>query len=176
MERSIRKRYDGTFKAKVALEAIKGQKTISQIASEYSIHPNQIVQWKKQLLEEAPQIFSRKRNQEEKAIEEKEAELYRQIGQLKVELDWVKKNLDCSVTDKRRLVDPTSPAIPLYRQCELLGLSRSGYYYQPVPESEEDLLLMNLIDEQYTRTPYYGVRRMVYENVNQKVSHPAHQK
>ena len=153
MERSIRKRYDGTFKAKVALEAIKGQKTISQIASEYSIHPNPIVQWKKQLLEEAPQIFSRKRNQEEKAIEEKEAELYRQIGQLKVELDWVKKNLDCSVTDKRRLVDPTSPAIPLCRQCELLGLSRSGYYYQPVPESEADLLLMNLIEEQYTLDP-----------------------
>lgn len=71
------------------------------------------------------------------------------------------------MTDKRRLVDPTSPAIPLCRQCELLGLSRSGYYYQPVPESEEDLLLMNLIDEQYTLTPYYGVRRMVYA-LNQK--------
>jgi len=87
MERSIRKRYDVAFKAKVALETIKGQKTLAQIASEYSIHPNQIVRWKKQLLEEVPKNFSRKRNQEEKNIEEKEAKLYRQIGQLKVELD-----------------------------------------------------------------------------------------
>jgi len=71
-ERSIRKRYDGTFKVQVVL----------------------IFQWKKQLLEKVPKIFSRKRNQKEKAIEEKETKLYRQIGQLKVELDWVKRNLD----------------------------------------------------------------------------------
>jgi len=51
------------------------------------------------------------------------------------------------VKDKRRLVDPTYPDIPLYRQCELLGLSRSGYYYQPVAMSEEALFLMNLIDK-----------------------------
>ena len=131
----------------------KDKKTEFQIVSEYSIHPNQIVQWKKQLFEEAPQIFSRKRNQAEKTIEEKEAELYRQIGQLKVELDWVKKNLDCSMTDKRRLVDPTSHTIPFYRPGELLDLSRSGYSYQPVPESEADLLVMNLIDQQYTLDP-----------------------
>ena len=47
------------------------------------------------------------------------------------------------------------------RQCELLGLARSSYYYEPVPESEEDLLLMRLLDEQYTRTPFYGKRKMV---------------
>lgn len=69
--------------------------------------------------------------------------------------------------DKRPWIDPNYPDIPLYRQGELLGLSRSGYYYQPVPVREEDLLLMNLIDEQYPRTPYYGVRRMTYA-LNQK--------
>lgn len=47
------------------------------------------------------------------------------------------------------------------RQCELLGLARSSYYYEPAPESEEDLLLMRLLDEQYTRTPFYGKRKMV---------------
>ena len=46
------------------------------------------------------------------------------------------------------------------RQCELLGLPRSSYYYEPVPESEENLLLMRLLDEQYTRTPFYGTRKM----------------
>ena len=72
----------------------------------------------------------------------------------------MKKNLDCSVREKRPLIDPAFGDISLSRQCELLGLSRSGYYYQPLPASEEDLLFMNLIDEQYTLTPYYGVRRM----------------
>ncbi|MEI6157232.1 MAG: hypothetical protein WCP87_02575 [Atribacterota bacterium] len=99
-----------------------------------------MVQWKKQLLEEIPKIFSRKRNQEEKAIEEKESELYRQIEQLKVELDWVKKNLDCSVKEKRPWIDPAFGDISLSRQGEFLGLSRSGYSYQPVPAREEDLL------------------------------------
>lgn len=49
----------------------------------------------------------------------------------------------------------------IVRQCELLGLARSSYYYEPVPESEENLLLMRLLDEQYTRTPFYGMRKMV---------------
>jgi putative transposase len=51
--------------------------------------------------------------------------------------------------------------LSIVRQCELLGLARSSYYYEPVPESEEDLLLMRLLDEQYTRTPFYGRRKMV---------------
>ena len=52
------------------------------------------------------------------------------------------------------------PEISVRRQCELLGVNRSGLYYEPVGESEENLLLMRLLDEQYTRTPFYGSRRM----------------
>jgi putative transposase len=59
------------------------------------------------------------------------------------------------------LIDPDHPQLSIVRQCELLGLARSSYYYEPVPESEEDLLLMRLLDEQYTRTPFYGKRKMV---------------
>jgi transposase-like protein len=88
---NIRKRYSAKFKAKVALEAVKKEKTIGQLASAYGVHPNQITQWKKQLLEELPDIFSKKREKKEGEAEELEAELYRQIGQLKVELDWLKK-------------------------------------------------------------------------------------
>jgi putative transposase len=58
-------------------------------------------------------------------------------------------------------VEPDHPQLSIARQCELLGLARSSYYYEPVPESEEDLLLMRLLDEQYTRTPFYGKRKMV---------------
>lgn len=87
----MRKNHDAAFKAKVALEAVKGEKTTAQIASEYGVHPNQIGQWKKRLLEELPSIFSDRRKREEKEGTAEADELYRQIGQLKVELDWLKK-------------------------------------------------------------------------------------
>lgn len=86
-----RKQYSGEFKSKVALEAIKGLKTINELASEYGLHPTQINQWKKQALEELPQIFSNRREHRQKEQEELTANLYQQIGQLKVELDWMKK-------------------------------------------------------------------------------------
>jgi transposase-like protein len=86
-----RKRYSASLKAKVALEAIKGQRTVSEIASEYGVHPNLITKWKKQVIEESPAIFSDKKERVDKQSQELESELYRQIGQLKVELDWLKK-------------------------------------------------------------------------------------
>ena len=87
----IRRNHSAAFKAKVALEAVKKEKTIAQLSSEFGVHPNQITQWRKQLLDELPDIFSRKRKKKESDDEALHAELYRQIGQLKVELDWLKK-------------------------------------------------------------------------------------
>ena len=87
----MKKKHDAAFKARVALEAIKGEKTMAQIASEYGVHPNQIGQWKKRLLKELPSIFSERRKKEAKEGTELAEELYRQIGQLKVELEWLKK-------------------------------------------------------------------------------------
>jgi transposase-like protein len=91
---TIRRRHSASFKAKVALEAVKEDKTISQLASDYAVHPNQIRQWKKRLLNEAADIFSTRREKAARNQEELEAELYRQIGQLKVELDWLKKKAE----------------------------------------------------------------------------------
>lgn len=87
----IRKNHDAAFKARVALEAVKGEKTLAELSSEYSIHANQIGQWRKQLLEELPTLFSDRKRKAEREREEVESELYKQIGQLKVELDWLKK-------------------------------------------------------------------------------------
>ena len=87
----IRQRHSAALKAKVALEALRGEKTIGQLSSEYGVHSNQIRQWKKKLIEELPAIFSDRRRRSEKEGEELASELYRQIGQLKVELDWLKK-------------------------------------------------------------------------------------
>ena len=62
--------------------------------------------------------------------------------------------------EKRHLVEPEHPEISIFRQCELLGLPCSSFYYKPTGESEYNLLLMRIIDEQYTLTPFYGVPRM----------------
>jgi len=70
---------------------MRQSKTLAQIASEFKVHPNQIRQWRNHLLEVLPDVFSNRRKTREKEQEELEAELYRQIGQLKVELEWLKK-------------------------------------------------------------------------------------
>ena len=88
-----RKRYGSEFKSKVALEAIKEQKTLAELSGEFQIHPNQISQWKKQLLENANIIFLNNSDKIQKKQQQIEAKLYQQIGQLKVENDWLKKKL-----------------------------------------------------------------------------------
>jgi len=86
-----RKNYSADFKAKVALAAIKAQQTINEIASNFGVHPNQVTQWKKQALSAIPDSFSQHRARDARSDEELRAQLYQQIGQLKVELDWLKK-------------------------------------------------------------------------------------
>jgi transposase-like protein len=86
-----RKKRSDDFKARVALDALKGQKTINELASEYGIHPNQIGQWKKKLIEGSSDIFSRGKNREAESHEAERDRLYQQIGKLQVEVDWLKK-------------------------------------------------------------------------------------
>ena len=86
-----RTRYSAEFKARVALEALKGHKTVNELASIYGVHPTQITHWKHRLQKEMPEIFSARRDKREHEQEALHAQLYQQIGQLKVELDWVKK-------------------------------------------------------------------------------------
>ena len=80
----------GKFKLRVGLEAIKGQKTIAEIASEYEVHPSLISKWKRQIIEQGDEIFKSSIPQAV-AAENQEAKLYEQIGRLKMELEWLKK-------------------------------------------------------------------------------------
>jgi putative transposase len=86
-----RKRYSAEFKARVALEAVKGHKTAYELASTYGVHPTPMVQWKKPFERELPQIFSSRRDRHEQEHEAVQAQLSQQIGPLKVEVDGLKK-------------------------------------------------------------------------------------
>jgi putative transposase len=86
-----RRQYSGEYKFKVALEAAKGTKTLSEISSATGVHPNQISEWKGQLLDGGPSLFSRNSARQQREQEQLEAELYEQIGRLKMELEWLKK-------------------------------------------------------------------------------------
>jgi transposase len=86
-----RKKYSKELKARIALDAIKGQKTIAGLASEYGVHANQISAWKKQLLDAAPTAFARGKNKEAEKKEIERDRLYKKVGQLQIEVDWLKK-------------------------------------------------------------------------------------
>jgi transposase-like protein len=86
-----RKQHSGAMKAKVAVDAIKGQRTIAELASQYGVHSTLITKWKKQAIDGLPAVFSNEKEKADKRREDLESELYKQIGQLKVELEWVKK-------------------------------------------------------------------------------------
>ena len=86
-----RRQYSAEFKFKVALEAVKGRKTISELASETEVHPNQISDWKRQLLTDGASLFQRNAIGHQREHEVLQAELYEQIGRLKMELEWLKR-------------------------------------------------------------------------------------
>jgi len=87
--KGTRKQHSPSFKAKVALEALKGEETIAQIASRYEVHPNLVTKWKKALQDEAASIFGEDHAKKKKQDENLVAQLYQQIGQLKVERDFL---------------------------------------------------------------------------------------
>src|SRR5512135_2734914 len=153
-----RKVHTAAFKAPVALAALKGDRTVNELAGHYGVHPTLIHGWKKQLVTGAESIFGSSAQAVAADAEARQAELFEQIGRLKMELEWLKKKLPPSYEQKRSLIDVGHPALSVRRQCELLGLNRSSLYYEPAGETAEDLRLMRRIDEQYTACPSYGSR------------------
>jgi len=86
-----RRTFTDKFKAKVALDAVKSIKSLTELATEYQVHPNQISKWKKQLLENAPALFSGGRDKSDRTEEELTAPLYEEIGRLKMDIKWLEK-------------------------------------------------------------------------------------
>ena len=88
-----RKKFTSEFKAKVAIEALKGHKTIYELSIEFGVHASQVNTWKKQLIEVSKTAFSGRQEKDQRDIEEERDQLYSQIGKQKVELDWLKKKI-----------------------------------------------------------------------------------
>ena len=88
---TTRKQYNPKFKARVAVEAIRGEKTLSQLGSQFKVHPMQIAKWRKAALEQLPETFVDGRSRKTRDTESEKDALYEEIGRLKVELDWLKK-------------------------------------------------------------------------------------
>ena len=156
-----RRKHSPAFKAKVALEALKGQETVAHLAARYEVHPGQIQAWRKALAEGASGVFGNGKEQKSRNDAALIARLYQEIVQLKVERDFLAEQVrSMSPGERREMVDREHPSLSLVRQCALLRVSRSSIYYRPRAASEENLSLMGEIDRQYLETSFYWSRRM----------------
>ena len=125
------------------------------------MHPNLIANWKKTARQTVLAGFSGNHERQEASRETEVKELRAKIGELVIERDFLSKAVR-SVSRSRRveMVDPNHPRISIVRQCRLVSIARSSFYYTGTGESPLTLRLMRLIDEQFLETPFYGSRQM----------------
>ena len=143
--------------------ALKGDRTLSEIAAHHEVHVKlvQAQAWKKQMQEQAAMVFASSiKPVSLKESEAKQAELFEQIGRLKMELEWLKKKLPPSCEWKRQQVEPNHEELSIRRQCELLGLARSSFYLEPATASADDVTLMEQLDRWHLKYPFLGSRKL----------------
>lgn len=155
-----RKNHPPEFKAKVALEAIREEMTLAELSKKYGVHPTQIGTWKRAAIENMATAFTRRGGVSEQVSAAGVDKLHSKIGQLVVERDFFSGSLASTSRDARQKMVRREHKLSLRKQCELLQLSRSRLYYQPVGDSTENLRFMEIIDKQFLETPWYGLRQM----------------
>lgn len=160
-----RKPHTPEEKAKLVIEAFKGERTINEIASANGIHPNMLSKWKREAERNLSVLFgndSAKKRKEQKEHDAQLQELYAQTGRLTTQVEWLKKNLACEspASLRRTFVNAEEPGLSITEQAELLGISRTPLYYKPVPPSADDIRIKQYIDKVYTAHPEFGSRRI----------------
>nr|WP_254216577.1 IS3 family transposase [Tabrizicola sp. TH137] len=170
-----RRNHDAGFKARVALEAVKGERTVSELAAEYGVHPTMIHQWKKALLDGAAEIFERGGRKAPEVDEDTVRALHAKIGELAVANGFFVTKAQALDREVRRgMIEKNHPSLSVGAQCRLLSISRSSFYYAPQGETAMNLDLMLLIDKQFLDMPFYGVRQMTWHLQNE--GHAVNQK
>ncbi|EGQ8579457.1 IS3-like element ISVpa4 family transposase [Vibrio cholerae] len=154
-----RRNHSPEFKAKVALDAAKGDKTVAELAQKYNLHANQISTWKKELLENAAMIFATENHSGKESSEDVD-KLHAKIGQLTMENGFFGQSTRSLDRAQRKSSLVKSTPLPIKRQCELLNIARSTAYYQPIGLSAEEITLRRMIDEIHLQYPFMGSRRI----------------
>ncbi|MBK6355710.1 MAG: IS3 family transposase [Betaproteobacteria bacterium] len=156
--RRPRRNHTAAFKAKVAIAALKGDETLAALAEKFDIHPNQITQWKTQLLENASGVFATAAEKQSATPDLKD--LHAKIGQQALEIGFFGRRARSHRRCERKTMIDKTHDLPVVRQVQLLELSRSSVYYQPQPIPEADLRLMRRIDELHLEHPFAGARML----------------
>nr|WP_087671244.1 MULTISPECIES: IS3 family transposase [Caballeronia] len=159
MTKRNRRTHSPAFKAKVALAALKGDKTLAELAQQFDVHPNQITDWKKQLQERVADVFDAG-NSAPAAPPVDVKVLHAKIGQLTLENGFFRKRAQQGGTAERKAMIDRDHALPVTQQARLVGISRSSAYYQSRGVSEADLKLMRRIDELHLEHPFAGARML----------------
>ncbi|MDM8454326.1 IS3 family transposase [Acinetobacter baumannii] len=158
MTRRPRRNHSNDFKAKVALAAIKAEKTLAELSAEFDVHQNQIIDWKNQLISASSQAFDQSKASTEPPIDLKK--LHAKIGEQALEIDFFRRCVEeTGSLQPQKLIDD-SLQISVSKQAKLLKVSRGCYYYRPKPVSESDLKLMSCMDELHMQYPFAGSRMM----------------
>ena len=133
-----RKVYSPKLRSQVALAAVRGDKTIHEVAQRYGVSPQMVIKMKSRLLDRIEELSQDGRTTKKKSgsgPEMSNEELVSLIGHLEIENEWLKKKLPSSTRERRLLIDPKDPKVSVFKQCKYLKLHRSIYYFHPRGES-----------------------------------------
>ena len=160
--KKTRRKIDVALKAKIALEALREQSTVTDLAQRYQVHVNQIYAWKKQLQDQAVRAFDAGAGRDGEAAHELEVEkLHAKIGQFGRAGFLSQEVRKMSAPDRRGLLQRDHESLSIRRQCQLLSVARSSIYRPPRPANDNDVELMRRIDQLFTAWPFLGSRRMM---------------
>lgn len=154
------KRYSADFKAKVALEAIRGDLTLAELAAKHGVHHTMIASWKRQAIEGMAGTFSGLAMWPRPSARARWKSCMPRSGNWSSSGIFSESLRSMSVDRRRAMVESAHHRLSITAQCRLLRISRSSYYYAPVPETDETLALMTVIDATFLDCPWYGSRQM----------------